>query len=538
MGAPRNDQGVALADAGASPADASLPPAEIAGAPIDTLGPPGDTAGAPGDTPGALADANRPPNDAVSVADVDPVCTRIGPPSYLTGPEAYRWLVLVEATESTSDAVAYRVSGTEVTGAWRLGSGVSVRGEGFSPDGRFFLRHTWYGPAYLVDFQGSTPGNQTLVSQETIESSWSPTESLLLLQTDLSPAGVTLVDARCGSPLTAVLPLGAPPRMINPQPMWAPEGERVAFATDRATIELADFRTRAPSVASIAAEPMGLRTWDCQWALAGRWLACRAEPETGTWLVAGIDTASPNLPTTALTAELALQISYVTWASPDWLVYPTSDGTTSQWTYAARIDVLPASPTLRIPASARVSSTDAWVAYLDTCGPSSASGICLVQLGRDGASQPVQVAIGEPMEMGWARGGKHIYYTYWRGDHYEWWLIPNAAAGGIPIQPTTDMWWDRSYSPDGDWAVWRTGVDPDQKLYAYNIAEASTQLLLGGGYEALHWSRDGDFLAVLTADRTQVLVFAEQGHTLVEIARLDSSTGAFASWFLWQPTPQ
>ena len=140
--------------------------------------------------------------------------------------------------------------------------------------------------------------------------------------------------------------------------------------------------------------------------------------------------------------------------------------------------------------------------------------------------------------MGWARGGKHIYYTYWRGDHYEWWLIPNAAAGGVPIQPTTDLWWDRSYSPDGDWAVWRTGVDPDQKLYAYNIAEASTQILLEGGYEALHWSKDGDFLAVLTADRTQVLVFAEQGHTLVEIARLASSTGAFASWFLWQPIPQ
>lgn len=481
---------------------------------------------------GTVADA-----DAGDLRDTDPGFARPETPEDATGPDAHRWLVLIETTDSSANAMAFRVSGSGATGPWSLGSGSSVRGEGFSPEGRFFLRHAWAAPAYLVDFQNSAPGESTLVSQYSLETSWSPSAPLLLVQNDYFASSLTVVDARRGSPEIYDLDLDAPPRMLNPQPMWAPDGERVAFATDRDMIDMVDFRSHPPLVVPIDSKPMGLKTWDCRWSQDGRWLVCRAEPKPGTWLVAGVDTASPDLPVVALTETMDLQIDYVSWPGPDWLVFPTSDGTTSQSTYAARMDVIPAKTTVTFPGSARVSPSDPWVAYLGDCKSSSAPGVCLVQLGRDGPSQPVQVATGEPMEIGWARGGKHLNYTFWRGDHYEWWLIPNVIAGNSPVQPTNDIWWDRSWSPDSDWALWRLGVDPDQDLYAYNVAQASTQLLLEGGHDGLRWSNDGAFLAVVTADRRQVVIFAEQGSTLVELARLESTTGTFASWFLWQPVP-
>jgi hypothetical protein len=53
----------------------------------------------------------------------------------------------------------------------------------------------------------------------------------------------------------------------------------------------------------------------------------------------------------------------------------------------------------------------------------------------------------------------------------------------------------------------------------------------------LGWSNDGAFLAVLTAAHRQAVVFVEQVNALMELARLDSSTGSFAGWLLWQPVP-
>jgi hypothetical protein len=85
--------------------------------------------------------------------------------------------------------------------------------------------------------------------------------------------------------------------------------------------------------------------------------------------------------------------------------------------------------------------------------------------------------------------------------------------------------------------LWQTGEGRDEKHYAYSVARAANQLLLAGDVEATRWSNDGTFLAVVAADGTEVIVFAEQGSTLVELARLTSTTGAFATWCYWQPVP-
>ena len=148
------------------------------------------------------------------------------------------------------------------------------------------------------------------------------------------------------------------------------------------------------------------------------------------------------------------------------------------------------------------------------------------------------VASGQPQEIYWSHGGRHLAYTRWQGDHNEWWLIPNVTEGGVPVRLTQGTCWDFTWSTDADWALWRTGNGADGKLHTCNVARASTDLLLAEDVAGLLWSNDGARLAVLTADETEVVAFAKQGNVLVELARLRSTTGAFASWFYWQPVPR
>ncbi len=480
--------------------------------------------------------------DGQSHADLDHTdagCGFPSPPGYLTLPDGFRWLVVSESATDSANAVAFRVSASGIVGPWQLGSHDGIRGEGFSPEGRFFVRRQWGSPAYLTDFGGAEPSEPTLLREVAYEVSWSPRLPILLLQDGISDASVTVMDVRCGGPEIYSLKLKEPPALVNPQPFWAPDGEHVALSGTGNTVSLVDFRSRPAVDADVDTRTTGFKGYYGIWSPDGRWLVAPAVPKPGISQVAGVDTSRPDLPVVPLTDTLNLEISSVTWANSDWLFFSTQDDAGDRRTYAARVDVPPATSMVEFPASARLSPGGTWIAYLGGCGPSAAPGVCLVELKPEGPSEPAYVAAGEPIGIYWSPDGKHLECLFQQGVYdYDVRLIPNVTAGGSPVPVTRDISSHLSWSPDSDWWLWSVASDADERVYAYNVPSASTQLLFAGAVTSNRWSNDGAFLAIITADNKEVIVFAEQGSTLAEVGRQASSTGAFASWIYWQPVPR
>ncbi len=508
----------------------------------------------PGDERAARADADGSagrdaPADALVVVDGESARDARGevprdsaclgtPPATPIAREA-RWLVLNETGREAQNAVAFRVSASGIGGRRSLGTNDAIRGAGFSPDGRWFVRRVWGGPVYLDDMSGSEPGPFTVLRDVGYEVNWSPAVSLLLLAHKPEQKGIGVMDIRCGSQEVQNLSLVGHVQLVNPSPMWAPGGERVVLRTNVGTMEVVDFRSRPATVTSIATGNIGFSCWDCAWSPDGRWVVGISHPRSSAWQVAGIDTSTPDRSIRPLTEIQDVPILSVTWANATWLLFTTENG---QWlgpTYASRVDVLPAASMVEFPSSARLSPSGDWVAFVRERGGSSTVGVCLVELGPDGASRPMQIAPETPDNIYWTPDGKHLWYLLHTDQplRFEGWIIPNITRGGRPVRFTGDAG-DVGASPDSDWLLWRSSENGVERLYAYHVASASTQSLVPGPTGYRRWSDDGAFLAVLKADATQLILFHERGDKLVELGRIDAVTGTLDAGMHWQPVTQ